>query len=601
MMKISADSIRMFSPESEFHVVVAEDKQVPEIPSYFKQHLFKLRQRLRERTDGTDRMNNMSYIKLWLPELFKDYDKILHIDCDTLCFKPITPIWNLSPKFIAAHAQTRVSRGRLADCNIPRDGYYHTGGLLVMNVKSLLADNFKDKVLQNIDYIKVEHGWCHEETLMNINYKSKIETIPLEYQVYFSSNKGRLTYNDYEPIRRNVDDTIIHHFDGPNKDHFLKNADSPKNFIKFSEIQKLKTKLPLKDFFEKVKKVWIPNRTGFNRRYGPYMTNHLGKTIVNSLYEADCVVWHGNKIMESTETVEDGQLAIDVIIKRQIPIITTEDSFVYNVFPATAKHKDATAFDKLHMSLTFNNIMHFESQFRPDIVETLNEMDPLTIEQKSRAVSLMNKLIKYDISKYNCQISDFRNSIPYEMRMRKLVLVIDQVYGDQSIIGNSASADTFKEMLMTAMRENPASAIIVKTHPVSKIGARKGFFNGDMIKEAENKFGKKIYLITGEVNPITLIKAVDKVYVVGSGVGLEAILNRKHVVTFGCPFYAGWGLTDDRNPKLPRRRRKLSAIELFYKVYCEWTHWMNPVTGQPMTPEEVIEKIYNRRKVIFKA
>jgi capsular polysaccharide export protein len=35
---------------------------------------------------------------------------------------------------------------------------------------------------------------------------------------------------------------------------------------------------------------------------------------------------------------------------------------------------------------------------------------------------------------------------------------------------------------------------------------------------------------------------------VSSQLGFEAILAGHRPVTFGVPFYAGWGLTDDRRP-----------------------------------------------------
>ncbi len=43
--------------------------------------------------------------------------------------------------------------------------------------------------------------------------------------------------------------------------------------------------------------------------------------------------------------------------------------------------------------------------------------------------------------------------------------------------------------------------------------------------------------------------------------GFEALLRGKAVFTYGLPFYAGWGLTQDRHAH-PRRHRRLSIDEL---------------------------------------
>ena len=603
MMKASAESIKLFSPNCEFHVVVAEDHYAESIPSYFTQHLFKLTTRYREREGKFDRMNNMSYIKLWLPDIFKNYEKILHIDVDTLCYNPIEPIWNLNPKYIAAHALANAARGRLEDCHLKLGDLYHIGGLLVMNTKNLLNDDFKGKVLKGINEIQVKHGWCHEETLMNINYKDKIETIPLNYQILVSKNLQRLQYHQYEPLKRNIDDTIIYHFDGPSKrnDVFEAAKRTPKDYKKFLTIQNLKRKLPLSEFFKpEIKNVWIPKREGFNKRYIPYLTVTLKKNVVERLEDAQCVVWHGNRIVETDLVDENGRNVIDAIIEKELPIITTEDSFIYNVLPAVDKNKLADESDRQHLGLTFNNILHFESQFEPDIVKMLESDWSLTREQRLHSIALIKQIIDAEISKYNSQIVKFYNIIPRELQGNKLCLVVDQVYGDQSIIGANATPATFKNMLITAANDNPYHAIVVKTHPVSKIGKRTAFFTNEVIKDVENQIKRKIFCITGSVNPISLLKSVDKVYVVSSGLGLESILLKKKVVTFGCPFYSGFGLTDDRNPKAKKRKRKLTVEELFYKVYLEWTHWMDPISGKKMTIEEVINRIIKRRNQIFR-
>ena len=66
--------------------------------------------------------------------------------------------------------------------------------------------------------------------------------------------------------------------------------------------------------------------------------------------------------------------------------------------------------------------------------------------------------------------------------------------------------------------------------------------------------------------------------------GFDALLRDKTVVTYGQPFYAGWGLTQDRAAEggapaagLRRRTRRLSLDELVagallhYPVYWDWT------------------------------
>ena len=64
------------------------------------------------------------------------------------------------------------------------------------------------------------------------------------------------------------------------------------------------------------------------------------------------------------------------------------------------------------------------------------------------------------------------------------------------------------------------------------------------------------------VNPWSLLDGVDTLYTVSSGMGFEAALAGKRVVTFGSPFYSGWGFTDDRRLKLQRATRHPAAPAL---------------------------------------
>ena len=61
--------------------------------------------------------------------------------------------------------------------------------------------------------------------------------------------------------------------------------------------------------------------------------------------------------------------------------------------------------------------------------------------------------------------------------------------------------------------------------------------------------------------------------------GFDALLRGKKVVTYGLPFYAGWGLTQDMvqgAAALERRTRRLTldelvaAVLLLYPLYWDW-------------------------------
>lgn len=143
-------------------------------------------------------------------------------------------------------------------------------------------------------------------------------------------------------------------------------------------------------------------------------------------------------------------------------------------------------------------------------------------------------------------------------------------------------------MFQTALRENPEAQIWVKTHPDVLSGKKQGYLTR-LSAQADVK------LLAEDVNPISLLQIVDKVYCVTSQMGFEALLCGKPVVTFGLPWYAGWGVSDDRHAGAAAlsaaagRRAPRSIEQLFAAAYLQYSRYIDPNTGKPGTLFDVID------------
>jgi capsular polysaccharide export protein len=162
-------------------------------------------------------------------------------------------------------------------------------------------------------------------------------------------------------------------------------------------------------------------------------------------------------------------------------------------------------------------------------------------------------------------------------------LVIDQTKGDASVKYAGADANTFREMLYYARDENPGARIIVKTHPETQAGHREGHFGPD-IEEG------KTVLYDAPVSPWALMAGATKVYTVSSQLGFEAIYAGHKPVVFARPFYAGWGLTDDRNP-IDRRQRSLTRAQLFAATMILYAKWYDPFRDALCDIETAIDNL----------
>ena len=232
---------------------------------------------------------------------------------------------------------------------------------------------------------------------------------------------------------------------------------------------------------------------------------------------------------------------------------------------------------------------YYMSDYETRLDEKLNSDFSLTAEQRVRAERAIQRIVDARISKYNSQ-PFHRPAVSPDYARR--VLVVDQNFSDASTFYGRASDQDFKAMLDAAVAENPDAEVLVKTHPDLnwvKSGTRRGYFD-HLTSEG------RVRILRDSVNPFELFDMVDKVYVGTSGMGLEALLAGKPVVCFGAPFYAGWGLTDDRT-MVPHRHRTRSLAELFHAFYIWYTIYHLPEGETPAEIEDVLDFIEANRPV----
>lgn len=271
--------------------------------------------------------------------------------------------------------------------------------------------------------------------------------------------------------------------------------------------------------------------------------------------------------------------------QRSISVVRMEDGFLEAVCPPNYQHVEEKYL--LAHSFVLDRVGLFTNGVRPsDLENMLNSSRELTADESARAQDAIDFIIQNKISKYNHQ-PIISNPSGLGTRSQK-VLVVDQVWGDSSIVYGLATDASFHDMLEAAKRENPQADIIIKTHPVSNgMGRRRHFTAAD----AEDE---RVHFIDYDVNPISLLEQIDKVYVCTSQLGFEALMLGKEVHTFGMPFYAGWGVTHD-HLTCPRRKKKRSVLEIFYFAYIAYSVYVSYKTQAACEIEDVLKELLKLR------
>ena len=226
---------------------------------------------------------------------------------------------------------------------------------------------------------------------------------------------------------------------------------------------------------------------------------------------------------------------------------------------------------------------------RPSDLETLLRETVFTPALLARAQALRQRLVSEGVTKYGA------GAVPLALPPgdgRRRILVPGQVADDLSVIlgaaaGGAAGSGTRitgnLALLRQVRADHPNAYIIYKPHPDVEAGHRAGWI-------ADKAANAQADLIAKHTPIAALIEAVDEVHVLTSLTGFEALLRGRKVVCYGQPFYAGWGLTEDRAP-IARRDRRLTLDELCAGTLLLYPRYIDPVTELPCGPDLLLDRL----------
>ncbi len=270
----------------------------------------------------------------------------------------------------------------------------------------------------------------------------------------------------------------------------------------------------------------------------------------------------------------------DFCKSHQIPFHYVEDGFIRSL-KLGALHTPP-------MSLAFDSQdMYFSSEGSTDLEEILSSYNFCEDEDLlKRAKTVIDIVLSSGISKYNSGVAVDISAI-YGPKTSKRVLVVGQVESDASISYGCRKPFTNNDLVRLAREENPDADVIYKPHPEVLSGIASKLSNTDDVKAIAR-------ILEEDISVADAFRSVDHVYTITSLSGFEALLRGIKVTTVGCPFYSGWGLTDDRQPN-PRRVRKLSIEEVFAAAYILYPKYFDPALKKYIEVEDALAILSDMR------
>ena len=236
--------------------------------------------------------------------------------------------------------------------------------------------------------------------------------------------------------------------------------------------------------------------------------------------------------------------------------------------------------------------IYYDSNKNSDLEKILSNIS-LTKELQSKTKKITNIIIRNNITKYNVEKLELFNR--FHAINKKIIFVVGQVARDASLQYGTFSYKTDLDLIKKVRLDNKKAFIIYKPHPDILSRNRVGVKLKDIAKYAD--------YIAYNSSIFNCLRVCDEVHTLTSLTGFEALIRGKKVVTYGAPFYAGWGLTKDMDKSssaFKRRKRKLTLEELVYGCLIKYPIYWDYEKNKKTTCEKVIRQIIKERDEYWK-
>ena len=215
---------------------------------------------------------------------------------------------------------------------------------------------------------------------------------------------------------------------------------------------------------------------------------------------------------------------------------------------------------------------------------------PLPPGGADRARALRERILAAGVTKYNLapagnDMAAAVAALRAERPGAPVILIPGQVEDDASIRLGTSEVRTNRDLIHAARAAHPQAILLYKPHPDVEAGLRPGKVEGaDALAD----------LVLDRIDARSALAFADRVWTMTSGLGFEALLRGIAVTTLGAPFYAGWGLTEDRG-QVPERRLAVyprpDLDRLTHAALIAYPRYLDPVTRQPCPPELAVERL----------
>jgi len=293
----------------------------------------------------------------------------------------------------------------------------------------------------------------------------------------------------------------------------------------------------------------------------PRLKNLLHPSHLRVNYQQPLLVWG----LAKRQQVQNKK-AMQALAQKP-PVYCMEDGFIRsNGLGATLLAPLSVVIDKRGI--------YYDATQPSDLEVLLRDCSALSATQTTRVQALKHKLLTQRVSKYNVGnsvkfTSTSKRSTWIELAAasgKPRILVVGQVEDDLSVQYCGSQVQTNSELIERVRQDSPDAYLIYKPHPDVEAGLRKGKVSAISLQQVD--------AVAHDTAMPDCLACIDEVHTISSLTGFEALLRGVTVVCYGLPFYAGWGLTEDKHntvsPKVDylQRRKRQTPLTLEQLIHC---------------------------------
>jgi lipopolysaccharide biosynthesis glycosyltransferase len=158
-----------------------------------------------------------TYIRFWIGDLLKPYDRALYLDPDVIVTGDIGPLWNADLQGRTVAAVPIPGSSRPEQHGMPPGSLYFNAGVILFDLAAWRTRSYREKCLKLLSE-SPEKAFDSDQDILNLCLQN--DWVPLEFKwnvisaFYFPWHDLKLSPDAVEQIRR---EALIIHFNGGTK------------------------------------------------------------------------------------------------------------------------------------------------------------------------------------------------------------------------------------------------------------------------------------------------------------------------------------------------------------------------------------------------